>query len=395
MKRRHLHFCREGLYFVVIMAFIVGGAIMRQINLLMLLFGLMAGPLLFNLFSVYLMLPRLQLRRRLPDMVAAGDPLVVELTATNIFARGAAWAVVVDDRVERVGDHSYAAAITSSVMFTHVPAGDSRKLSYRGVLTRRGRYRFGPLGLSTRFPLGLVRCYMPYGENSGDQELLVLPRVGELTHRWTKMREEAYQRTRSPHQRRGMLEGDFHNLRPWRTGDSRRWIHWRTTARQGELMVRQFEQQLQRDLALIVELWQPAQPNAHQTDSVELAVSFAASICTEMCRRGGCQLVFGLSATQQQFYSGPASLALQEDALTTLALYQATPKDHLPQVMIGCLDLIPQGTQIVLVSTRPVDLNDQQRFATFWQDSRGRSLAGRVLPIDASSGELQHYFQPT
>lgn len=389
--------CREGWYYLVVMGFILGGAIMRQINLLMVLFGMMAGPFLFNAWCVTRMIRSAKVRRRLPEVVAAGDPLVVELEAECLALRGGLWALVVEDRVERVPSTEAETVLLPGVLFTHVPSGESRKASYRGVLSRRGRYRFGPLRLSTRFPLGLVtRSAMQNESAEADSsvELLVLPRLGTLTHRWSQTRDEAYQRSRAQRRKHGPLEGDFHNLRPWRAGDTRRWIHWRTTARQGQLMVRQFEQHLQRDVAVLVDLWRPEQAEQDAHDSVELAVSFAATVASEMCRRGGCELIVGIAGREPVFLGGPASQALGGEILAALAVAESHSADHLPQLLAKSGERIPAGTLVVLVSTRPVDLADTDRFAAAWNDSRGRAIVARILEIDAGSGELQHYFQP-
>lgn len=389
--------CREGWYYLVVMGFILGGAIMRQINLLMVLFGMMAGPLLFNAWCVTRMVRAAKVRRRLPEVVAAGDPVVVELEAECLNLRGGLWALVVEDRVERVTKLGAEPVLSPAVLFTHVPRLETRRSNYRGLLARRGRYRFGPLQISTRFPLGLVaRKAMQSETDEPDEnrELLVLPRLGTLTHRWTQTRDEAYQRSRAQRRQHGPLEGDFHNLRPWRAGDTRRWIHWRTTARQGQLMVRQFEQHLQRDVAVLVDLWLP--PNAEQEalDSVELAVSFAATVASEMSRRGGCELTVGIAAAEPLFIRGPASQALGGEILSSLAVAEADTVDHLPALLAKSGERIQAGTQVVLVSTRPVDLADTDRYAAAWNDPRCRAIVARIMEIDASSGELQHYFQP-
>lgn len=388
--------CREGWYYLVVMGFILGGAIMRQINLLMVLFGMMAGPLIFNAWCVSRMIRAAQVRRRLPEVVAAGDPLVVELEAECLKLRGGLWALVVEDRVVRVTSGELEAVLSPAVLFTHVPSGESRRSSYRGVLARRGRYRFGPLQVGTRFPLGLVARTASQGESAEQEcrEMLVLPRVGTLTHRWSQTRDEAYQRSRAQRRKHGPLEGDFHNLRPWRQGDTRRWIHWRTTARQGQLMVRQFEQHLQRDVAVLVDLWRPERAEQDAQDSVELAVSFAATVASEMCRRGGCELIVGIAGKKPIFMGGPASQALGSEIMSALAVAESDTVDHLPQLLTKCGEKIPAGTLVVLVSTRSVDLADTDKYAAAWNDSRSRAIVARILEIDASSGELQHYFVP-
>ena len=73
--------CREGWYYLVVLGFVVGGALMRQINLLLIIAGMMAGPLLYNWREVIASLKGLHVRRKLPEGICAGDLLVVDLAA--------------------------------------------------------------------------------------------------------------------------------------------------------------------------------------------------------------------------------------------------------------------------------------------------------------------------
>ena len=67
----------------------------------------------------------------------------------------------------------------------------------------------------------------------------------------------------------------FHALRDYTPGDDRRSIHWRTTARVGKLMVRQFEETMRSHLLIVLSV-----DPASYRDAVdfELAVSCAASL---------------------------------------------------------------------------------------------------------------------
>src|SRR5262249_61272803 len=52
-------------------------------------------------------------------------------------------------------------------------------------------------------------------------------------------------------------QSEIHGVRPFRSGDSPRWIHWRTTARRGELMVREVEETPTDNLIVVVDPWVP------------------------------------------------------------------------------------------------------------------------------------------
>jgi len=70
----------------------------------------------------------------------------------------------------------------------------------------------------------------------------------------------------------------FHALRDYQPGDDRRHIHWKSTARTGQLMVRQFEETRRSHLALSLSTNLEEYSEAHAEEDFELAVSVAASI---------------------------------------------------------------------------------------------------------------------
>ena len=154
----------------------------------------------------------------------------------------------------------------------------------------------------TRFPLGLVRHGLVLSEPT---TLIVHPKIGQLAREWGQLiRENA---SGSQRMRRGLLEADFYGLRDWRAGDNRRWIHWRTSARRGALVVRQFEQRRSQDLAILVDLWQPHQPSAEQQEHVEQAISFVATLIAEACRHPGRKVALDVAAATPLHRAGPAT----------------------------------------------------------------------------------------
>jgi uncharacterized protein (DUF58 family) len=75
----------------------------------------------------------------------------------------------------------------------------------------------------------------------------------------------------------------FHALRAYEPGDDRRYVHWRTSARTGQLMVRQFEETRRSQVAILF-----ASDARHfaSDDEFELAVSVLASIGAQVVRDG-------------------------------------------------------------------------------------------------------------
>jgi len=75
----------------------------------------------------------------------------------------------------------------------------------------------------------------------------------------------------------------FHALRSYVPGDDRRYVHWRTSARTGQLMVRQFEETRRSQLTIVHSSFR----DYYASDTeFELAVSITASIATQVIRDG-------------------------------------------------------------------------------------------------------------
>lgn len=75
----------------------------------------------------------------------------------------------------------------------------------------------------------------------------------------------------------------FHALRPYVPGDDRRYVHWRTSARIGQLMVRQFQETRRSQLTIVL----VSRGDLYASeDEFELAVSVTASIAAQVIRDG-------------------------------------------------------------------------------------------------------------
>jgi uncharacterized protein (DUF58 family) len=379
--------CIEGIYYTIVMVFIFSAAMLRQLNLLILLFAAMLVALLWNWRTVVVSLRGMQVQRSVPEAVSAGDRIVVEMRVTNTKRRLASWAVLVEDTLTFLDPHR-PWSTRAAVLFTRIAGGETQTQAYEGQLHQRGRYQLGPVHISTKFPLGLVkRTWVVDCPGS----LLVYPRTGTLSRKWRQRRQQLALGADSARQRHGQQEGDFHSLREYRAGDSRRRIHWRTSARMGKLMVQQYEQQQTNDLALFLDLWLPRDASPQQHENLERAISFAATIVMDQCRRGAGCLVLGLAGAEAKCIASVASRGLLRDALEMLALAQPTNGDTLPALLSEAVHCIPPGGDAVIVGTRLQDLTDTRRFAPLWSNARYRALMGRMLCIHAGTQQLDEY----
>jgi uncharacterized protein (DUF58 family) len=159
-------------------------------------------------------------------------------------------------------------------------------------------------------------------------------------------------------------------------------------------MVRQFERQPTQDLAVFLDLWQPAHAGAAEKETVELAVSLAATVLADRCRRSGSRLLLAVSGTELRYVRGPASPSLLNDLMETLALAEASSHDRLPDLLKNGVERMPPDADAVLISTRRPPLTSAVRDTSATADPRKRTCLDQMLVIDASGEELFDYFEP-
>ena len=392
MSKQRTRICIEGWYYLLVLAFIVGGAMMREINLLLFVAGILIGPMAISWRLVNRVLQQLDVVHKLPTGIGAGEMLVAEVKVTNGRRRLDAWGITVEDRIVRCdsdGDGQEQGE-TVRVLFPHISTQQTCVANYQGRIERRGRYAVGPLEMSTRFPLGLLRRCVTWTEK---KDLYVYPRMGRLKPQWLQMMQPARVGSRRSQQRQGMVEGEFHSLRDWRGGDSKRWIHWRTSARRNKLSVKQFERQQSQNMAILVELWLPTKPDNDDLRRAEEVISFAATVVANHCRRGSSRLSMSIAGSELETVAGVTSTGLLEECLEKLAVASSTSKDRLPELLDTVLSTARPESRIVILSTRQTDLSDTERFEKIWHKPRERATLGRVKCLAVDDPEFKACFE--
>lgn len=383
-RLQHMSISFEGVIYLLVMGVVLSAAVVRQINLLMILYGIMAGPLLLSWRLVRRTVKGLEVTRRLPQTVFAGRQFSIEVEVTNKKPKSGSFAVWIRDELQRRGPTGEK-SIASDIYIPHIPGGESRKTTYQGVLDQRGVYRFQPLKISSRFPLGLLRTMIRVDQ---PQKLVVLPAIGRLSPVWHRLLAADGEATGGRHNGRNSAEGDFYGLREWRAGDARARIHWRTSARRQTLTVRQFERRRRSELDLIVELREPRNPTPDDRKHTEDVVRFAATVLHEFCRESGRPLRLEIIAKTPRVIRTTSTQQSLLEALKTLAAAEATPDDRLPAAVD---EAVARGTNAVIASTQKCDLADRERFALIWRRKESKAAIGRLTslaPTEAGWREL-------
>jgi uncharacterized protein (DUF58 family) len=145
----------------------------------------------------------------------------------------------------------------------------------------RGRYKVGPLTVRLMDPFGL--CELPRAFTNVDT-LVVTPHVTTLPD--TSLTGEWGGAGHSTNRSVATHGDDDVATREYRHGDDLRRIHWRTTARRGELTVRREEQPWQSRAAVLLDARAIAHRGDGPTSSLEWAISAAASVSLHLAGRG-------------------------------------------------------------------------------------------------------------
>lgn len=209
---------------------------------------------------------------------------------------------------------------------------------------RRAVLVVGPVRSVRDDPLSLMRRQVTWAK---EQELFVHPRTVRLDDA-----ASGYLRDLEGTPSSDLSSSDiaFHALRDYTPGDDRRHVHWRTTARTGKLMVRQFEET--RRSHVVVALSDVAE-HYESENEFELAVSAAASIAAQTLREEKELTPFTFEARQRT----GSFRALMDDYTT---IEQQTGRYPLHELGQQASDFAPNASAVMLVvgaRVSPRDLN--------------------------------------
>ena len=261
-------------------------------------------------------------RRISPPRVPAGHNAVVSLRLENI-SRLPTGLLLAEDALP------YSLGTRPRFVLERIEQGGWRELTYPIQSGSRGKYTVGPLQVRVADAFGLVELTRSFAARS---TLVVTPAIiplpsMPLAGNW---RGEG-----GGHTRTADTAGEDDVIpRPYRDGDELRRVHWRSTARHGELMVRREEQRWRNRAVLLLDTRARAHSGAGAGSSFEYAASAIASIGVHLARSG----IDGHLVTD----TGPATApgSFEDSLLDSLAVIRQSSGSGLA----GGMDLTPGGT---------------------------------------------------
>lgn len=256
---RRLRFTRAGALFTVGTLAVGLSAVNTGNNLLYLLLGAMLGFIAVSGWLSEQVLYRIAVRRRAPRGVTAGQPARITYDVVNHKRRIPSFAVEI--REDDLDARAFVAALEPGAAVT---------TRAEHSFPRRGVYALTRITLATSFPFGFFRKER---DLSLPGEVIVWP----ATDRRVRSARPAGELAR----RQGALlsgvrghRGEYRSLRDYQPGDDPRDIHWRSTARRGEPVIREYERDDGRTVWICLDLRAP--PDEAAETAVEIAAALAA-----------------------------------------------------------------------------------------------------------------------
>ncbi|RKE18662.1 DUF58 domain-containing protein [Streptomyces sp. TLI_171] len=316
-------------------------------------------------------------RRLSPHRAAAGQEARVHLRLDNV-SRVPTGLLLLEDKVP------YVLGPRPRFVLDRVEPRGFREVSYRVRSDLRGRYPLGPLQLRLSDPFGM--CELTRAFSAADV-LTVVPQVQDLPP------------VRLPGESAGQGDSNAHTLalagdddvipREYRHGDDLRRVHWKSTARYGELMVRREEQPLRARATVLLDTRESAHRGSGPASSFEWAVSAAASVAVDLTQRGYRTRLLtdtGLSVPEhgaQQGSTAAESVGVLLDALAVVDHSDHGTLAHAEEV----LRLGGEGLLVAIVGA--LDEEQADRLARL----RRRTGGAVVLLLDTGTwAGLRHLF---
>ncbi len=346
-RYRSVRLTPEGTRFLLLTLGVGAAAINTGHNLLYLFFAMMLSLIVISGILSEQCLRQLDIRRHLPAHLFANRPATASFVITNRKARLSTFSLHVMDIISET-------AVDRGVRLLHLAPGGTVRQPYSLLVSRRGRFCLDGIKLLTRFPFGF---FVKAAALPLQSEVLVYPQIRTLPS--TLLHELAAHGQGAPILERGQGEG-LHNLRLYQPGDDSRTIHWKTTARKTQLIVRETEAEHQQRVTLVLYNAVPGRKTRAKSDATaaestfEQAVTLTASLAHFFRQRayhirllvGENELPYGIG--EDHFYR----------LLTLLALCDSTDAPS-PRVMqsLGELTVGSGYTIAVLPVSDPLALD--------------------------------------
>jgi uncharacterized protein (DUF58 family) len=271
-----------------------------------------------------------------------------------------------------------------------LPAGTPVEAGYRIPTAHRGRYVVGPTLVTVTDPCGLVRRTWPVGDTA---EIIIRPRVHDLVAPLRGGGGEPDERAAGARVPVVEAFGEFLALREYESGDDPRRVHWPSSARRGELLVRVDEAAAPGRAVILLD----TRAAVHDAASFERAIEMAASVASTLHRaRQPIEVV----TTAGETFRRPGASAL-ELVLDNLAVAEVGDEELLRPVVGALRNRLGVGAVIVVTGAPDPAIVDAaaalrgRRIVTLVATAPSPVPTGSIPVVDASNDDFAHQWNRT
>ncbi len=297
----------------------------------------LAGAIVATRVQAMIASRNLRFERRAPQIVRVGDTVTIEILAMSEKPILRPLVLLQDHLPTRMRTSDQTRAVPVAPAF-----GEPVISKYTFKILRRGRYRWNAITAIGVDSFGIARVPKEY--KTPQTELIVLPAPIPINIDMPAASGWGFEETEHGLSRGQGLEP--RGVREYVPGDSVRYIHWKSSAKAGKLLVKEFETGSQAAIALM----------AQRTQGTELGGDFTTldHICGHMaylierfCRKNLEVYLPGLVATNHQ----QSAYGNEWDLQVALASIEADSKETLTEQVRAEVPKLPAGTALYLFMT--------------------------------------------
>ena len=216
----------------------------------------------------------------------------------------------------------------------------------RALLERRGHFRIDPLQVRTGDPFGFFEASAGVGHGI---TVVVYPRIDPLP--FFRLPPASIEGAHASPERTLQTTPLATTVRPYAPGDSMNRIHWRTTARTGEIFVKEFDLEQTTDVWLFLDLDAELEAGEGDDSTTEVAVRVAASIADKAIAENR---AVGLTVGSHRTTVIPADRGARQrlKIMQLLAAVEADGSTPLDEVLVTGIGRLRRGmTAVVITAT--------------------------------------------
>ncbi|CAN5374404.1 hypothetical protein BH09SUM1_BH09SUM1_02340 [soil metagenome] len=354
---------RNTLLFFSVLSLVIGG-FLRHAGLIA--FGVAGvGALVIAFVQAYGLLSGVRVQRLHHPRAFQGSSVAVNLQVAGEDDRAPELLLVEDSfppsstsRIRRLVEHP-------------LKKGNVIEINFVGSCDhRRGRYILGPVRLQAADGYGFFTRELIMESFT---ELLVYPLAVEL--RSTKLLGEGtLAHVGLEMSRRSGLSEEFAGVRDYRPGDPPRLVHWKSTARHGKLMVKEFQEEITTLVSLFIDMGKLGLVGVGDQTSVEYGVKSCASIAKRTIELGHRLQFFGVGEKVDHIPPGAGTVHLLT-VLDRLSLLRAQGDSAFAIVVGDLARELPRGsTAVAIMGATTIQFDAMERALAIMLDRH-------ILPI--------------